>query len=58
VVNSLKVDGKSVDVSGVMQVEIPVYKHKNTIYVKFGDWFLTGWCGITGGLFIWTFRRK
>ncbi len=57
VINILKVNGKSVEVSGVMQVEIPVYKRQNTIYVKFGDWFLTGWCVIVGGLFIWTFRR-
>ena len=58
IVALLKKNGKSVDVSGIMQTEIPVYNNKNTLYTKFGDWFLIAWCVITGGLFILTFRRR
>ncbi len=52
----LKKNGKSVDVSGIMYVEVPIYKRKNTLYTKFGDWFLTGWCIIAGILVIGTIR--
>ncbi|RLD09199.1 MAG: apolipoprotein N-acyltransferase, partial [Chlamydiae bacterium] len=54
----LKENGKSVDVSGIMCARIPVYNRKNTLYTKFGDWFLIGWCIVTGGLFIGTLKRN
>jgi len=58
-VTLLKKNGKSVQVSGVMHAEIPVYSsEKITLYTKFGDWFLIGWCVIAGGLVIGTIRRR
>jgi len=56
IVALLKKDGKSVDVSGIMHAVVPVYKRKNTIYTKFGDWFLISWCIIAGALVIGTIR--